>query len=167
MKLSLSLLLVVFPGGCGYRLATKASNAGAGKTISVPTFANLTRSYRIEQRFRDVVRSELVKSTKYKVTSSGSGDVLIAGEVIGYGAFPNIIVAGRASTYTISVDVKLVITEVQTGKVLYRNDDWTFHENFELASNSADFVPEEPGAVDRVARSFASALVAALNNATP
>jgi len=51
--------------------------------------------------------------------------------------------------------------------VLYRNDDWTFHENFELASSSADFVPEEPAAVERVARSFASALVAAFLNTTP
>jgi hypothetical protein len=166
VKLTLPFLLVIF-GGCGYRLATKPSHAGAGKTIAVPTFTNLTKSYRIEQRFSDVVRSELVRRTKFKVTSAEPGDVLISGEVIGYGAFPNIIVAGRASTYTISVDMRIVITEVQSGKVLYRNDDWTFHENFELASNSADFVPEEPAAVERVARTFASSLVAALLNTTP
>jgi len=161
------LLLSIVVGGCGYRLATKPSNAGAGKTIAVPTFSNLTKSYRIEQRLSDVVRSELVKRTKYKVISDGPGDVRISGDVIGYGATPNIIVAGRASTYTVSVDVRIVITEVQTGKVLFRNDDWTFHENFELASSSADFVPEEPAAVERVSRSFASALVAALLNSKP
>jgi len=166
VKLTLPLLFVFF-GGCGYRLATKPANAGAGKTIAVPTFANLTKSYLIEQHFSEVVRGELVRRTKYKVISSGASDVVVTGEVIGYGAFPNIIVAGRASTYTISVDLKIVITEVQSGKVLYRNDDWTFHENFELAPNSADFVPEEPAAVERVARTFASSLVAALLNSTP
>jgi Lipopolysaccharide-assembly len=166
VKLTLPLLFVIF-GGCGYRLATKPSNAGSGKTIAVPTFSNLTKSYRIEQRFSDVVRSELIRRTKYKVISDGPSDVLISGEVIAYGAYPNIIVAGRASTYTISVDLRILITDVHSGKVLYSNADWTFHDNFELASNSADFVPEEPAAVERVARSFSSSLVAALLNATP
>ena len=46
--------------------------------------------------------------------------------------------------------------------VLFQNDHWVFREVFELGQNSAEFVPEDPAAVDRLARRFASSLVASL-----
>jgi len=65
------------------------------------------------------------------------------------------------------VDVRIVVTDTRSGEVLYQNPSMRFQENFEMAPNSREFVPEEPAAVDRVAGAFASSLVASLINRTP
>lgn len=160
-------ILILITAGCGYQLTNKRANAGDGRTISVPTFTNSTTQYRVEQRLSESLRRELVRRTRYKVVSGSTGDVQVSGEVVGYAAFPNTIIAGRASSYIISVELKIVVTDTRSGKVLFRNDHWDFRENFELAPNSAEFVPEEPAAVDRIGATFASSLVAALLNGTP
>lgn len=165
-KLVLPLLILIL-GGCGYKLATKRSNAGEGRTIAVPTFTNLTTTYRVEQRLSEALRRELIQRTRYKVVSGSSGDVLVYGEVLRYGASPSTIISGRASSYIISVEVKIVVTDTRSGEVLYQNPDMRFQENFEMAPKSAEFVPEEPAAVDRVAGTFAASLVAALINPKP
>lgn len=161
------LLLILLAAGCGYQLATKRADAGRGKTIAVPTFTNATTTYRVEQRLSESLRRELIQRTRYKVISGDSGDVKINGEILAYAAFPRTLVAGRASSYIISVDLKIVVTDTKSGKVLLQKDHWAFQENFELAPNSAEFVPEEPAAVDRIGATFASSLVAALLNGTP
>ena len=57
------------------------------------------------------------------------------------------------------------LTDSASGKVLFQNDRWTFREVFELAQNSSDFVPEDTPAVERLARRFASTLVASVLSA--
>jgi len=166
VKLALPILLLI-SGGCGYQLATKRANAGSGRTIAVPTFTNSITTYRIEQRISESLRRELVRRTKYRVVSDLSGDVVVSGEVLDYRTSPSTITAGRASSYVISVSLRIVVRDIRSGEVLFRNDGWTFQENFELAPNSAEFVPEEPAAVDRVGTTFASSLVAALLNRKP
>jgi len=166
VKLGLPLLLLIL-GGCGYQLATKRANAGAGRTIAVPTFTNATTTYRVEQRLSESLRRELVQRTKFKVVSGESGDVLVTGEVLRYSASPSTIISGRASSYIISVEVRIVVTDTRSGEVLYQNPDMRYQENFEMAPNSVQFVPEEPAAVDRVAATFASSLVASLINLKP
>jgi len=163
----LVLALVLTTGGCGYHLANKGANAGTGKTIAVPTFSNVTTNYRVEQRVSEALRRELIQRTRYKVVSSEAGDVLVTGDVIQYTAFPTTITAGKASSYTISLTIRVVVKNTLTGEILFQNPAWTFRENFELAPNSVEFVPEEPAAVDRVASSFASSLVATMLSRTP
>jgi hypothetical protein len=157
------LALVSAAAGCGYRLAGARSNSGAGQTIAVPTFVNHTTTYRIEQRLSDAVRRELIRSTRFTVLSEPSGDLVVAGEVTGYTPTPILLNdQGRAASYNISVDLKVVITDSKTGNVLFRMDRWTFRDRFELAQSSTEFVPEDPAAVDRLARRFASSLVSSL-----
>ena len=83
------------------------------------------------------------------------------------GAQDGTIISGRASSYIISVELKIVVTDTRSGEVLYQNPNMRFQENFEMAPNSSGFVPEEPAAVDRVAGVFAASLVAALINPKP
>jgi hypothetical protein len=166
VKLALPLMILIF-GGCGYKLTTKRANAGDGRTIAVPTFSNVTTTYRVEQRLSESLRRELVQRTRYKVVSGDSGDVLVSGEVLSYGASPSTIISGRASSYIISVGVRIVVTDTRSGEILYQNPNMRFQENFEMAPNSVQFVPEEPAAVDRVAATFAASLVASLINRNP
>jgi hypothetical protein len=147
--------------GCGYRLANKNLGGGLGQTIAVPTFANRTTTYRIEQRLSEAVRQELVRRTRFKVVPEDNGDFVMAAEVLSYTAVPVIFnQQGRGSAYSMLVVWKIRLTDSKTGKVLFQNDRWTFREVFELAQNSAEFVPEDTAALERLARRFASSLVA-------
>lgn len=147
--------------GCGYRLAGAQVNQGGGRTIAVPTFANRTTAYKVEQQITDEVRRELIRRTHFKVTPENTGDVVVAGEILNYITVPVIFdPSGRGSAYTLLVDLSVHVTDTQTGKDLFRNDRMTFREVFELAQNSSEFVPEDPAAVERLARHFAATLVA-------
>ena len=124
---------------------------------------NRTTTYRIEQRVTEAVRQELIRRTHYKVVPDVAGDFVMAGEVLNYAAVPVIFnQQGRGSAYTMLVDLNVRLTETQTGKVVFQNNRWTFREVFELSQSSADFVPEDSAALDRLARRFASSLVASV-----
>ena len=157
----LAILLTL--SSCGYRLANKNLGGGEGRTIAVPTFANKTTTYRIEQRMTEAVRQELIRRTRFKVVTDGGGDLVMSGEVLNYGAVPVIFnQQGRGSAYTMLVDLNIRLTDMKTGKVVFQNDRWTFREVFELSQVSAEFVPEDSAALDRLARRFASSLVASV-----
>jgi len=152
--------------GCGYRLANKNFNGGKGQTIAVPTFLNKTTTYRIEQRISEAVRQELIRRTHYNVVPDDTGDVLVSGEVLSYIAVPvTFDQQGRGSTYEMLVDLKVLVTDTKTKKELFRNDRVTYREVFQLAQTSGDFVLEDPAAMDRLSRRFASSIVATLIHA--
>ena len=162
------IFLSAITSGCAYRLAGKRFDNGEGKTIAIPTFVNRTTTYRIEQRISEAVRREFIRRTRYKVVPEESGDVVVSGEVLTYVAVPIIFnQQGRGSSYSILVDMNVRLTDSGTGQVLFQNDRWTFRDVFELAQNSSDFVPEDTAAVDRLARRFASSLVASVLSARP
>ena len=168
VKLILPVMALAVLAGCGYRLAGRKGDVGAGRTISVPTFTNATVNYRVEQRMSEAVRKELARTTHYKVTSGPVGDVVVSGEVVGYGISPTVFDdAGRASQYALSVSMKVLVTEPSTGKVLLRNDSMPLRDSFQLSQNPGDFVPEDPAALDRLAQSFASVIVAAIVHRNP
>jgi outer membrane lipopolysaccharide assembly protein LptE/RlpB len=162
------VFLSTLTSGCAYRLAGKRFNSGAGMTIAVPAFTNRTTTYRIEQRITDAVRQELIKKTRYKVVPDETGNVVMAGEVLSFIAVPVIFnQQGRGSSYSLLVDMSVRVTDSDSGKVLFQNNRWTFREVFELAQNSSNFVPEDTPAVERLARRFASTLVASMLSARP
>lgn len=161
-------MLFVVIQGCGYHVASRKFSGGAGKTIAIPTFVNQTTNFRLEQRLTDAVRREFIERTQFRVTSQGEGDLVLTGIVHGFGGSPIFFDdRGRASAYNIVVDLGISVKDSSTGQVILRNDHWGFSEAFELARVSADFVPEDSAAIDRLARKFASSLVAALLQQTP
>lgn len=162
-KLALLILMSVAFSSCGYRLAARKGDVGTGQTIGVPTFANSTTSYRLEQRMSEAVRKELARTTHYKVTSTDTGDLLLRGEVLDYSTSPTVLDAsGRASQYVVSVVMKVSVTERATGKQLFQNNSMVLRDTFQLAPNAGDFVPEDPAAVERMGNRFAEAVVGAL-----
>jgi hypothetical protein len=164
LRIVLLIAAVTF-GGCGYRLSGSRISQGEGRTIAVPTFINRTTTYRIEQRLSEAVRRELLRRTRYQVSSEPSADVVVAGEVLSFSAIPIIFNdQGRASSYSIFVDMRVYVTDNATGAAIFQNDRWTFRDEFELAPNSEEFVPEDTAAIDRLARRFAASLVASMLN---
>jgi outer membrane lipopolysaccharide assembly protein LptE/RlpB len=163
LKLAFSVLMLAALAGCGYRLAERKGDIGNGKTIAVPTFTNSTLTYRIEQRMSESVRKELARRTHYTVTSADAGDVVLKAEILDYATSPTVFdTSGRAAQYALGLAIKVSITETATGKVLFQHPAMSFRETFQLSRNPGDFVPEDPAAVDRLASSFASTIVASL-----
>jgi hypothetical protein len=162
-KLVVVTWISLFFFSCGYRLANKNFEGGDGRTIAVPTFANRTTTYRIEQRLTEAVRRELIRRTRFKVVPGDTGDLVMTGEVLNYAAVPVIFnQQGRGSAYTMLVDLNVRLTDSKTGKVIFQTEPWTFREVFELSQNSAEFVPEDPAALERLARRFAASVVASV-----
>jgi hypothetical protein len=111
----------------------------------------------------EAVRQELIRRTQFKVVPETSADLVMSGEVLGYAAVPVIFnQQGRASAYTMLVDLNVRVTDTRTGSIVFQNDRWTFREVFELSQTSAEFVPEDTAALDRLARRFAASLVASV-----
>lgn len=161
-------LTVTTASGCGYRLAGKKLNNGEGSTLAVPTFANRTTTYRIEQRLTEAVRREFIRRTRFKVVPAEAGDLVIAGEVLSFTAVPIIFnQQGRGSSYSILVDLSVRLTDAKTGAILFQNGRWTFRDVFELAQNSSEFALEDTAATDRLARRFASSFVASVLHSRP
>ena len=157
------IILCLLSTGCGYHLAGRQINDGNGRSIAVPTFLNRTTTYKVEQQLTEDVRRELIRRTHFKVTPEETGDVVVTGEILAYNAVPVIFnTEGRGSAYTILIDFRVNVRDTQTGKVLFQTDRITFREVFELSQHSSEFVPEDPAAVERLGRRFASTLVASL-----
>jgi hypothetical protein len=97
------------------------------------------------------------------VVSDSAGDLVLAGDVLSFGAVPVIFnQQGRGSAYTMVVDLNVRLTDTKTGAVIFQNDRWSFREVFELSQSSAEFAPEDPAALERLARRFAATLVASV-----
>lgn len=161
----MAILFLILPG-CGYRLATKNFDGGRGQTIAVPDFLNRTTTYRIEQRLAEATRQELIRRTHYEVVGSDTADVVVSGEVVSYTQVPvTFDQTGRGSTYAMLIDMKIVVTDTKTHKELFHNDRFTFREIFEIAQTSGDFVREDPAAMDRLSRHFATSIVDTLMHA--
>jgi hypothetical protein len=60
----------------------------------------------------------------------------------------------------VSVRLKVLLEERETKKILYQNDNYLFREAYEISTDPATFFDEQGPALDRMARDFASRLVA-------
>jgi len=140
-------------------------------------FENRTNQYRVEQRMTQAVVREFLARTKYRVVSTeDSADAVLHGEITSIESspvvfdttpIPNVptnptatITIARATTMLISLHVKVLLEERETKKVLYKNDNYLFREAYEISTDPTTFFDEQGPALDRMARDFASRLVA-------
>jgi hypothetical protein len=156
------LALLLLAQGCGYHRASGKFDGGAGRTIAIPTFTNTTTTFRVERRITEAIRREFIEKTQFRVTSEANGDLIVTGVVHGFGQTPIFFDdRGRASAYNMGVDLGVTIKDGKTGQILHQSRE-SMNAPFELARSSTDFVPEDSAALDRLARRFASTLVASL-----
>jgi len=154
-------------GGCGYRVVGRTGDSlPAGiHTIAVPAFENPTSQYRIEQRLTGAVVRELLARTSYHVVSKPEdGDAVLRGRVTSITSAPVIFdpITGAATTILVTVTIAVRLEDRATGNVLYRNDNVLFREPYEISTDIPSFFEEEGPALDRMARDFASRVVATI-----
>ena len=148
---------------CGYHVAGKAVRIPPDvSTISVPIFANQTKTYRIEQIITNDVVHELSSRSHYHVVSSPGDDVdaTLKGTVLTSEVAPSTYDSqtGRATTALVTVTASVKLLD-RHGKVLFENDNYTFRDQYELSADPASFFEEDSMAVRRLSADFARTLV--------
>lgn len=157
------MIAVIFcAAGCGYRVVGRTSELPSSwHTLAVPIFVNHTSTYHIEQRVTEAVIHEFIARTKYHVTPSAAGaDAVLHGEITDIEAVPLLFDAtsGHVTTMLVTLKLKVSLTDEQTRKVVYRDDNFVFRNEYQVSSDVNHFFQEEDPALGRMARDFASDL---------
>ena len=132
-------------------------------TIAVPAFKNDTTRYRIEQQLTQAVIREFITRTKYRVVQDPkSADGVLHGEILSIETDPVLFQAttGEVTTMLVIVHTKVELIDNKTEKVVYKNDDMVFRDEYQIATDVQSFFQEEDPALDRMSRDLASHLVA-------
>jgi outer membrane lipopolysaccharide assembly protein LptE/RlpB len=159
----LSLLALT---GCGYALVGKGNSLPATiHTIDIPAFVNKTTRVELEQRVTQSVAEEFVSRGRLKlVTNLNDADAVLHGSIDTFGIFPVAFNAqGRATQYQISITANIELVDHRNDdKVLWKNDQYRFTENYQVDITSSDSFDQETRAIEAIADRFAQSLVANL-----
>jgi outer membrane lipopolysaccharide assembly protein LptE/RlpB len=163
LMLVAAAIFTTITAGCGYHVAGRSSTLPSEwTTIAVPAFVNRTSNYRIEQRFTQAVIREFLERTKYKVIQDeNAADAVVHGEVLTLETSPILFDAttGQVTTMLVTVHAKVSLTGRADQKVVYKNDDMVFREEYQISGDVKTFFEEQNPALQRMARDFASEVV--------
>jgi outer membrane lipopolysaccharide assembly protein LptE/RlpB len=165
----LGVLSLALTAGCGYHAVGAATHVPANvRTLAVPIFQSKVQAYRTETVFTEAVVRELNTRTKYRVlTASGDGtftgataDAVLRGTILSQTIAPLTYdpSSGQTSSYLVTITAQVVLT-THAGKVLYRNDAFAWHEQYQSTQDLSGSLQEDSAAVRRMARDFAQAVV--------
>ncbi len=148
--------------GCGYHVAGAATHIPANvRTLAVPIFTTHAQAQTEMVLTRAVVR-ELNTRTRYRVLpgDSADADATLRGTILSETTSPLTYdsTSGETSSYLITFTVKVALT-ARDGRVLYQNDTLTFREQYQSTQDLSGFIREDTPAVQRLAASFARAVV--------
>ncbi len=149
---------------CGYTLVGTAQNLlpATVRTIQVPAFVNRTTRVELEQRVTQAVADEFVSRGRLRlVTVAKDADVILRGSIDSFGIFPIAFNAqGRATQYQISITANIELVDHRAeDKVLWKNDQYRFTENYQTNTESTDAFDQETRAIREIAVRFAETLV--------
>ncbi len=90
-------------------------------------------------------------------------DATLRGTIVSESASPLTYdsTSGQTSSYLITITARVVLT-ARDGHVFYQNDALPFREQYQSTQDTTSFIQEDSPAVQRVARDFAQAIVAAI-----
>jgi len=160
-----ALAFALFAYGCGYHVAGRSDALPKSiHVIAVPALENTTTSYRIEQKLTSATVREFLAATPYKISSADSADAVLRGKVLSLEAVPLLFdtTTGRATTMLVTVKCEITLAQTDTQKVLYHSGNFVFRNEYEISTDVKSFFSEQDPALDRLARDFASRLVAAV-----
>ena len=161
--LSLFVFLLLGLTGCGYHTLGAATHLPPDvHTLSVPVFATRTESYHSETVMTDAVIREFATRTRFRVTpdSNPDADAVLHGTILKETATPLTYNSStqQSSSFLITMEVSVTLSG-RDGKVLYENKGYVFRQQYQATTDLADFIQENPAAMQRLSRDFARALV--------
>ena len=155
-----SLLALV---SCGYALVGHSNFLDPKlKSIQVPAFVNRTTRVELEQRVTQAVADEFVSHGRLKlVRTPGEADAILKGSIDSFGIFPVAFnSSGFATQYQISITANIELLDHRNeDKVLWKNDQYRFTENYQVTLLSNNASEQESRAIQDIALRFAESLV--------
>jgi outer membrane lipopolysaccharide assembly protein LptE/RlpB len=155
-------LLALAPAGCGYHAAGTASALPPDiRVLGIPSFENRTHTYHLETGLTGAVIREFNTRTRYRVVQSETGaDAVLRGTLVSVQVAPVTYdsVTGRASSGLVTIVIQVTLT-ARDGRVLYRNSNYVFRNQYQVPNELASFFEEQGPALDRMQRDFARTLV--------
>jgi outer membrane lipopolysaccharide assembly protein LptE/RlpB len=150
--------------GCGYHTLGAATHLPPDvHTLSVPIFATRTEAYHSETVMTDAVIREFATRTRFRVTpdENPNADAVLHGTILKEYTAPLTYNSStqQSSSFLITMVVSVTLT-ARDGKVLYENPNYVFRQQYQATTDLADFIQENPAAMQRLSRDFARALVA-------
>jgi len=162
-SLGLSFYLLLCLTGCGYHVAGRGDRLPPDvQTIAVPAFVNETSRFRIEQRLASAITRELIERTKFRVTPEpAQADAVLKGTVkdVRAGVVTFDLNTGRATALQIQVTSKVELVDRHNNKVIFRNPNYIFREEYQVNQNTSALFEENQPALDRLSRDLARTLV--------
>jgi hypothetical protein len=155
-------MLFLLLSGCGYALVGHSNFLDPSiRTIEVPAFVNRTTRVELEQRVTQSVAQELVSRGRFQLVTSATGaDVILRGSIDSFSIFPIAFESGRATRYQISITAAIELIDHRKGdKVLWKNDQYRFTEDYEVNVGNTDAFDQETRAIQEIAVRFAEGLV--------
>jgi hypothetical protein len=158
------LVLALAGVGCGYHVVGRESMLPkTWHTIAVPAFVNHTLHYRLGQRFTEAVIRQLEARTTYRIVPDPkNADAVLYGQMNSIEAIPVLYDAttGRATTMLVTIRAQVRLVDRKTKKVVFQDNRFVIRNEYELSTDPQTFFDEENPAIGRMARDFASRLVA-------
>ena len=155
--------LLLATTSCGYHTSGKAVRLPQDvHSVYVPTFANNTHAFRVEQVLTSAVVQELRSRTNFQVVLSAKepADATLNGTVTYAMTTPLTYDSqtGKVSSSLLQIGMRVSLVD-RNGKVLWENPSYLYRSQYELAQDAASFFEEESPALQRVANEFAKTLV--------
>jgi outer membrane lipopolysaccharide assembly protein LptE/RlpB len=150
--------------GCGYHTLGAATHLPPDvHTLSVPVFATRTEAYHSETVMTGAVIREFATRTRFRVTpnENPNADAVLHGTILKQYTAPLTYNSStqQSSSFLLTMVVSVTLT-ARDGKVLYENPNYVFRQQYQATTDLADFIQENPAALQRLSRDFARALVA-------
>jgi outer membrane lipopolysaccharide assembly protein LptE/RlpB len=147
---------------CGYALVGHSSFLDpAIRTIEVPSFVNRTTRVELEQRVTQAVGEEFVSRGRLRlVNDRKEAHVVLRGSIDTFNIYPIAFEQGRATRYQITITANIELLDHRNeDKVLWKNDQYRFTENYEVNLGTTDPFDQETRAIQEIAVRFAEGLV--------
>jgi outer membrane lipopolysaccharide assembly protein LptE/RlpB len=150
--------------GCGYHTLGAATHLPPdARTLAVPVFATRTDTYHTEAVMTEAVIREFAARSKLRVTPSSGGDpdVVLHGTILQESVTPLTYNAStqQSSSFLVTVVAAVSLTG-RNGEVLFENKNYVFRQQYQATTGLPAYFDESPGAMERLSRDFARALVA-------
>ena len=163
LSLAASLFSLLLSTHCGYALVGHTNFLDPKiKTVQVPAFINHTTRVGLEQFVTQSVAAEMVARGRLKpVTEASQADVILRGSIDSFGLFAIAYnTQGQATQYQVSVTAKIELLDHRNeDKVLWKNDQYRFTENYQISTTAANAFDQETLAINEIATRFAETLV--------
>ena len=153
-------VLALLGSSCGYRTAS-ATRSLKGQSIAVVPLVNKTTTFEVEQILTRAVVRSLIERSSYRIVQDPSqADVVLRGEILSVMATP--VIFGRetfGTAFLVALNAKVELKDRRTGKLLFKNDNYLFREQYEINADVKSFFSELNPALERIAADFGSSVV--------